>query len=65
MTALVSSASGMEGDMPVLLEDSIVQQGLPDGFGHEDFAAMVMQTWAVAVGGGSARGSECGGWRCN
>ena len=32
--------------MPEMLEDSIVHQGLPDGFGHEDFTAM-MQTWAV------------------
>jgi hypothetical protein len=36
----------MEGDMPELLEDSTVQQGLPGGFGHEDFTAM-MQMWAV------------------
>jgi hypothetical protein len=34
------------GGMPELLEDSIVQQGLPDGFGHEDLTAM-MQIWAV------------------
>jgi hypothetical protein len=46
MTALVSSAKGMEGGMPELLEDSIVQQGLPGGFGHEDFTAM-MKIWAV------------------
>jgi hypothetical protein len=32
--------------MPVLLEDSAVQQGFPDGFRHEDFTAM-MQTWAL------------------
>ena len=54
MTALVSSANGMEGGVPELLEDSIVQQGLPGGFGNEDFTAM-MQMWAVR-GGGSARG---------
>ena len=34
VTSLASSANGMEGGMPVLLEDSIVQQqGFPDGFG--------------------------------
>jgi hypothetical protein len=46
MTAFVSSAAGMEGGVPELLEDSIVQQGLPGGFGHEEFTAM-MQMWAV------------------
>jgi hypothetical protein len=33
MTALAVSANSMEGDMPEVLEDSIVHQGLPDGFG--------------------------------
>ena len=46
MTALVGSANSMQGGMPEVLEDSIVHQGLPDGFGHEDFTAM-MQTWAM------------------
>jgi hypothetical protein len=32
--------------MPELIQDITLQQGLPDGLGHEDFAAM-MQTWAV------------------
>jgi hypothetical protein len=47
----VSSAGGMGAGMPEPPEESTAQQSLPDGFGHEDFTAMIKtHVWAVVRG---------------